>query len=748
MPQALLWDCLLSERDSAILNEFGSTLLKSEDDMADDLIPVTEALERNAVQIICLRREILHHIEHLMEQGRAELSEARLSSVLATIEQISPAMKMLRKNYPAGHESDGFPILCPSEAPLEAPSEAHASLSVVQMRSLLSAYYDVLAASIKSDCCLLTADTSAEPSESSESSAKIVLQARPLYEKLKVLSTQCEDAVLACHIIDLVSIVAFKSGATNINGCELSWAVLHTVYAGNSNVSLSDTGSCLAHHPPAFVSAIEKFTHAAAERADLAAALGALDKYASNCPRQMRENCVFRYSLLSHWGLSSLSGAPPCSDLKLLTESLRMCLDDIAQDIEGTARQTRRKKQPKKAEMRSREPTSDCLPIDIDIPALTAKSFPVFFEGLLHMIVASFALAKPGRGEVYQSKGAGNVVTSPYKQILDLSRVFRDLAEIFASRFKLFPRRTLTSVVRACAMVVRSCERQVLDCLKWRNAQPLLKHSDRDKGVVDLASSKFLQSLVDNIAYNCAGSAILFCDLIKVQAKKKHPDDEDKGCVYDDDDDEPYTDVVGINGENWAYASSHKAVANLLLRGEKLLDALRAICASYNLSPPRIRITRTEKVEATRGDPQAKDMRVAASATNQPPTRVYDLLASSLRRKSGGKETAAATSTSSKKERRRVTPEPIAVSFGASTANGERPSKPAGAEAKHGDGGIDNYNFESEKDEEEGGASDSEESLKSEDSFGVDGAWGGQDNDEKSNGSDEAPLPLCFVSST
>jgi len=773
VPQTLLCDCLFNKRDSDMMNSFVASLMHDdEDEMGDASSSATEELERSVIHIICLRREVLRHIKHLAEQGRVELSATRLYSILATIENLSPALEALRKNHPGidGRES------CLSVSLSDASSEELAYVSVIQMRSLLSAYYDVLEASIKSIRCTLIADSSSTVL-SQPIAETCLLHTRPVFEKLKVLLLQCEDAFLACRIVDLVSILCFKGSAGRgsttpgagaiCKGSKLSWAVLHTVYAGHSSIASPDASDRLARPPPAFTYAVRKFTKDAAHKTDAASALAALDKYASLSTLQMKENAVLRYAFLSHWGLSSLFQASPCEDLRNLIESLRAYLENISEDIEGACRQTRQKKRPKKDTEKPRERNLGCLPTDIDIPGLTAKSFPVFFEGLLHTIVVFFSLAMPGNGAGYLHKdhdSHDSVSSSPYDQIQVFSRLFRDMAEIFASRFKLFPRRMLTTVVRASFLIVESCERQVLNCLTWRNAQPMFKHSDLKKGRIDYASSRFLQNLVDAMAYNCAGSAILFCDLVKSQAKKKQSHMEDAGCD-DDGDYEPSIDVVGIEGENWAYASSHKSIANLLLRGEKLLDSLRAICSSYNLCPPRVRITKSEKVAGSERDARA-NLRASTRTPAKTSARVNELPASSLRRKVGANDSAvadvAASPCSSKKKKQRVTPEPISIESNAASpgnkATGTHRSEIIRATA-HEDDGITtlNHDAKNEKDGKDGAATDPEESPKTEDSesdsdsdsetdsFGADGAWGA-DNDETSDrAGGGASLALNFV---
>ena len=518
-----------------------------------------------------------------------------------------------------------------------------------------------------------------------------------------------------------------------MDGIELSWKTLTTVYAGCSvsEVISPEVSGRLLCRPPAFGRVIQRFAQDSGAKRDVRAALDAFDRFASTSTRVMKENALLRYSFLNHWALvATKRSGSPCDELRKLVYSLRFYLEGMSQDIRASScssQSSLRASRAKSNVQAEGKKGKNLHPVDsetdIDLPNLTAKSFPVFYEGLLYGITASFALVKPGAN-------TGND-TSPFKEIQLLSRLFRDMAEMFSKNAKLFPQRTMGVVVRACAMIVSTCERQVLDCVTWRNKQPFLL---RTEGDTDYASSAFLQTLIDNMAFNCAGSAILFGDLVKSQAKQGRPmpnaakghsrNDSDDDDIYSDNTD----DEIGVGGEDWAYGSYQKAVASLLLQGEKVIDALRIVCTSYNLRHPRIRMTKSEKREvASRDRPPAKvrdeEKKEMSSSEERPgPDRkatrqVKTLPATTVRRK--GKRKVAVekmpTSQLEKKTKRRITPALVAV-------------RPQEAERKSITGpktvGAEGYSAQDAEEISNGFCSDSEDSAESNDSFGIDGGWG------------------------
>lgn len=682
-------------------------------------------LEKNSLQIIWLRRAISANLALLIKESSVELSPQYLSSFLRTIEQLSSVLKILRSN---GHRRWDDPDCC-SILPVLAPDdEQQDDVFAFDVRTLLSTYYDVFAASIQTDWCALV-QGSGHTESTSRSSFNFT--AHSLYQRLDSLLSTCEDGVLACQIIDLVALVVIQNQNLTIDGIEMSWKTLTTVYAGCSvsEVMLPEVRDRLLCRPPAFCRIIQRFTQNSGLTRDVRSALDALDRFASASTRLMKENSLLRYSFLNHWALiMTKSCESPYDELRKLVRSLRLYVEDISQDIRGSSSMSSRRARRVTSNSQGKREKAlhpEDSATDLNIPNLTAKSFPVFYEGLLYGIVASFALVKPGR-----STGNGN---SPFKDIQLLSRLFRDMAEMFSENSKLFPQRTMGVVVRACAMVVSTCERQVLDSVTWRNKQPFLPRTDDD---IDFASSAFLQTLIDNMAFNCAGSAILFGDLIKSQAKQGRPTAKDGPMNASDDDlySGDTDDEIGVGGEDWAYGSYQKAVANLLLQGEKVIDALRVVCTSYNLRHPRIRMTKSEKREVASRDRLLAKVRdeekkeASSSEEKSVPgreaTRPAKALPASTVRRKGKRKVAvenASTSHAEKKAKRRITPVLVPVRSPEAKQKSNAELKTLEAE-----GNAEQVTFAKGEQEETSKEvhSDSEESLQSNDSFGIDGGWG------------------------
>jgi len=728
IPKKILCDCLFYEDDRATLDKFANTVVA--EDAAEIFDEVSSHdLETNSLQIICLRREVLVHLAVLDQEGSAELPSRYNLSLVSTIEQLSPILKVLRSKVQRrcgdpGSSSD-LPVLIPDDAP--------GDVFALDLRRLLSSYYDALASSIQSEPRAF-AQVCDETSRESTSH----LTAYSLYQRLSSLLSSCEDGVLASQIIDLVAIIVVQcQDSKTFEGTELSWKALTTVYAGcsASDVMSPEVSDRLLRRPPAFCHVIRRLRQDFVAKRDVVAALGVLDRFASTSTRLMKENALLRYLLLNHWALiMTKSCGSPFTEARKLVHSLRFYIEDMSKDLRpssssSSSRRALRAKSSQQTKGKALPPEDSAT--DIDIPNLTAKSFPVFFEGILYATIASFAVVEP---RVNTGNGA-----SPFKDIQLYSRLFRDMAQMYSESSKLFPQRTMGVVVRACAIVVSTCERQVLDCVTWRNKQPFCSRADGDS---DYASSAFLQTLIDHMAFNCAGSAILFGDLVKSQAKQGRPapsmakDGSRKASdeeMYSDDS--STDDEIGVGGEDWAYGSHQKAVANLLLQGEKVIDALRVICTSYNLRHPRVRMTKSELREMTYQDRllskanEEEKKEASSSEEKSGPGRqetqpAKAMLASAVRRKGKRRVTGDQTSSThaEKNVKRRITPSLVSV----------RPQEAQQNLTAVLENNTEQVAYAKEKQEEtnQEDHSDSDQSLKSDDSFGIDGGWGASEDDD------------------
>lgn len=131
-----------------------------------------------------------------------------------------------------------------------------------------------------------------------------------------------------------------------MDGIELSWKALTTVYAGcsASEVMLPEVSGRLLCRPPAFRRIIQRFSQNSGATRDVRSALDALDRFASTSTRLMKENALLRYSLLNHWALiMTKSCGSPYDELRKLVRSLRFYLEDISQDIRGSSSMSSRR---------------------------------------------------------------------------------------------------------------------------------------------------------------------------------------------------------------------------------------------------------------------------------------------------------------------------------------------------------------------------------------------------------------------
>ena len=192
------------------------------------------------------------------------------------------------------------------------------------------------------------------------------------------------------------------------------------------------------------------------------------------------------------------------------------------------------------------------------IPKLSGASFSVCFELLMTILCASVSIFVPSLNRA--TRDGLKKVASPYEDFRNLSIIFKTMLELFSTNLSLFPRRTFASVLRGCSLMIQVCEDQLLTCIEWRNSQQIVHSLDRDG---DFASVQYLAELISDIAHNCANSILSFCSCVKNQIQHSEAQAENKSSAK--------------------YAYIHKGIIALVIRAEKFVDFLRAICTSHNL---------------------------------------------------------------------------------------------------------------------------------------------------------------------
>jgi hypothetical protein len=401
---------------------------------------------------------------------------------------------------------------------------------------------------------------------------------------LSKLAVECEDAGIACLILDLLSVLADIGGQSLIRHVkETSWKMIYTVYGFNSDVEYSPSYS-FARVVSSCISREQGNAGTAASNDHMAIA-GSLMKSESVSLRGHTNHLVLRHHLLSYWSLMVQSGSDcdgTCQELRMLIEELRLVMECIG--LPTNSSHNARSLRPKAAVGVS-SVTS--------IPTLSGQSYPMFFELMLHIVISTFVLSSPTARTSNQIPSAVDrksdhlsLVQSPYRYIQYLAVTFGRLVELYSNNNKLLPRKTLNTVMNGCTLMVKASESVVQKCVEWRNARPLLTMEEQQMGKLDIGTVRFLQTLIDTVVSECVCKIISMCELMRREAQQRK---KSKQNVSNDDDDYSDEEDLGIQGQGWIFAVNHKKIYTLHFRCKKLFKSLQDVASDHNLVTPSLR---------------------------------------------------------------------------------------------------------------------------------------------------------------
>eukprot|EP00978_Attheya_sp_CCMP212_P019361 scaffold54195_cov58-Attheya_sp.AAC.2 len=409
---------------------------------------------------------------------------------------------------------------------------------------------------------------------------------------LSNLAVECEDAGIACLILDLLSVLADIGGQSLIRHVkETSWKMIYTVYGFNSDVEYSPSYS-FARVVSSCISKEERNDGTAASNDHNMVIAGSLMKSESVLLRGDTDQLVLRHHLLSYWSLMVQSGSDcdgTCQELRMLIEELRLVMDCIGLPTNSSY---------KASSLRSKSAAGGKVKLSAvssvtSIPTLSGQSYPVFFELMLHIVISTFALSSPTVRTSNQLPSAvdrktdhTSLLQSPYRFIQYLAVTFGRLLDLYSNNNKLLPRKTLTTVMNGCTIMVKASESVVRKCVEWRNARPLLTMEEQQMGKLDIGAVRFLQMLIDTVVSECVCKIISMCELMRREAQQRN---KSKQNVSNDDDDYSDEEDLGIQGQGWIFAVNHKKINNLLFRCKKLFKALQDVASDHNLVTPSLR---------------------------------------------------------------------------------------------------------------------------------------------------------------
>lgn len=367
------------------------------------------------------------------------------------------------------------------------------------------------------------------------SSAALSTPAGTLSNALLQQLSDCNDASISCHIVDLLCIISIHT--------ESSCDILAKI-TSDALRSIHTTISAGEGNLPYTFFKLNSIISEIAVRDDENDRMASFVKesfsiliQASNALLKTKDSfaSAFVHNLLAHWSALVLEGSSQFYCLSEIVGALEDFLSRAFQRSKHNARSPPPRKQHS------------------IMPSINERTHTTLFELLLHMINASFALAKPRLCASTENQNDG-----PYGEVIGPMNIYGQLITMFQSNYAIFPRRFVLTVIKSSLFIIRLSDYQLQRCIEWRTSQPT------QMGTVDMhhVAADLLQPLIDSLAFNCIGCINSFCNTMKV----------DQGG--------------NRRGLDRSYKHT-KAIAGLLYRCEGLKEIVLGVCQSQNLTYPR-----------------------------------------------------------------------------------------------------------------------------------------------------------------
>jgi hypothetical protein len=413
----------------------------------------------------------------------------------------------------------------------------------------------------------------------------------------------CDDAVVSNELVESLSVLSvLGKGDLLLRMTDVSWTALHTTYFSQEDAVRSRTPFALLEILRRSMPSSGLWT----KQASLAqrTLTTTIMKTALNRSRDFEKSSAFINGILRHWALLSLS---PQSYIKKenhlsdMRDRLERFLDDIyetlAADIstkikDETSDEDGEYRPPQwKRKSRLSLPTSD-------IPGLNGLSFPIYCEVLLHSIVAAISISSPTMIAINTACSDESLTaeSGPFMHLQNLAELFGSVIALFRTKMKIFPRRMVPIVINASKCMLNACLHQLHRCVEWRNSQPMLSMEEIEAGVEDVASIRYLHSLLEAFGTHIVGELLSLCNLVDLQSSGE------------DDSDVP---TQGDGGDQQKTSGFRFAV-------DKSLQALKKVAAAHNLSSLHMGLVSDDKDPETAK--KKRDVRVKGFHEIEPPT--------------------------------------------------------------------------------------------------------------------------------
>jgi hypothetical protein len=379
----------------------------------------------------------------------------------------------------------------------------------------------------------------------------------------------CDDMSIAIQLVETLSVLSLHGkGEILSKMTQVSWTALHKVY-------LTQSAEVCFRTPFAFLEAVRRSmptSFGASRHATPAerAVISTIVKTSASSSREFGSNSLLVNGMLRHWGLIVTSRQFYEWDdnhLSVLFKKLETFLEDIHGILAAEVHHQKRNDTSDEDEeyhppQMKRKPKT-VLPLS-SIPGLTGASFPVYYEVLLHMVVATVAVSSP------VMPATKNSITSPFLHFERLAQLFGSLIAIYKAKFDIFPRRSLTTVFNSSRCMSSVIIYQLNRCVEWRNRQPMLYMEEIAAGVHDVASIRYIQRLLDSFGTNVVENTLALCDFVDSQSSGQH--------------------IQSSEGDQ-------QKVNTVRFATEKVLQSMQNVALSHSLDPPRMELEQDDKEE-------------------------------------------------------------------------------------------------------------------------------------------------------
>ena len=310
------------------------------------------------------------------------------------------------------------------------------------------------------------------------------------FERVQSLVSTTDDLRMASVLLEMMSLlIPVKNEEFLQNLIETSFRVLHTTYAHS-------TGECAARTVPYSVLMVASLENRAMFPDDIQRILFHTVWRCSDAPETQLGSALElqRSLLLRHFGLLCVSRDRWClfrSHIQELVSDFVVLVSAISDGKDGkdtTNPQSLTRMSPKKASAKKKN----------SVFCLTWNTFHGYFETLLHVAVAGFAVLQPE-----PSTAHGRL--SPYSSLQDAAVVFQTLVLTYGDHLEAFPRKTVTAVFQASRLILEALPLKIAEITEWRNRQPLRKPTKYgDSGCLN-----YLRGFIDIMASSMCASLLL-----------------------------------------------------------------------------------------------------------------------------------------------------------------------------------------------------------------------------------------------